>query len=58
MRGRFRTWTRIRVNLLHVPEALRPIQEALDPDETPDDWSGVSDPGWPHRRPSRARKES
>ena len=38
MRGRFRTWTRIRVNLQHVPEALRPSQEALDPDETPDDW--------------------
>jgi bifunctional non-homologous end joining protein LigD len=33
MRGRFRTWTRIRVNLQHVPEALRPGQEALDPDE-------------------------
>jgi DNA ligase D-like protein (predicted polymerase) len=58
MRGRFRTWTRIRVNLQHVPEALRPPQEPLDPDDTPDDWSGVSDPGWPRRRPSRARKES
>ena len=57
MRGRFRTWTRIRVNLQHVSEALRPVQEALDPDETPDDWSGVSDPAWPRRRPSRARKE-
>jgi DNA ligase D-like protein (predicted polymerase) len=33
MRGRFTTWTRIRVNLQHVPEALRPAQEALDPDE-------------------------
>ena len=33
MRGRFRTWTRVRVNLQHVPEALRPAQEALDPDE-------------------------
>ena len=39
MRGRFRTWTRIRVNLQHVPESLRPAQEALDPDDTPDDWS-------------------
>ena len=38
MRGRFSTWTRIRINLQHVPEALRPAQEALDPDETPDDW--------------------
>jgi len=33
MRGRYRTWTRIRVNLQHVPEELRPIQETLDPDE-------------------------
>src|SRR5262245_3088968 len=39
MRGRFRTWTRIRVNLQHVPEELRPPQEALDPNDTPDDWS-------------------
>jgi bifunctional non-homologous end joining protein LigD len=36
MRGRFHTWTRIRVNLQHVPEALRPPQEALDPDSGPD----------------------
>ena len=34
MRGRFHTWTRIRLNLQHVPEELRPAQEALDPDET------------------------
>ena len=33
MRGRYSTWTRIRVNLQHVPEALRPAQEPLDPDE-------------------------
>jgi bifunctional non-homologous end joining protein LigD len=33
MRGRFHTWTRIRVNLQHVPVELRPGQEALDPDE-------------------------
>ena len=58
MRGRFRTWTRIRVNMQHVPEALRPAQEALDPDDTPDDWSGVSDRGSRRRRPSRARKAS
>jgi bifunctional non-homologous end joining protein LigD len=36
MRGRFHTWTRIRVNLQHVPEAIRPPQEALDPDAGPD----------------------
>jgi bifunctional non-homologous end joining protein LigD len=33
MRGRFTTWTRIRVNLQHVPVDLRPVQEPLDPDE-------------------------
>jgi bifunctional non-homologous end joining protein LigD len=33
MRGRYTTWTRIRVNLQHVPEELRPPQEPLDPDE-------------------------
>jgi DNA ligase D-like protein (predicted polymerase) len=58
MRGRFHTWTRIRVNLQNVPVALRPAQEALDPDETPDDWSSFSARGAPPRRPSRARKPS
>ena len=58
MRGRFHTWTRIRVNLQNVPIALRPAQEALDPDETPDDWSSFSARGVPPRRPSRARKAS
>jgi bifunctional non-homologous end joining protein LigD len=33
MRGRYTTWTRIRVNLQHVPANLRPAQEPLDPDE-------------------------
>jgi bifunctional non-homologous end joining protein LigD len=33
MRGRSSTWTRIRINLQHVPAKLRPAQEALDPDE-------------------------
>jgi DNA ligase D-like protein (predicted polymerase) len=33
MRGRYATWTRIRVNLRHVPESQRPPQERLDPDE-------------------------
>jgi hypothetical protein len=33
MRGRFSTWTRVRVNLQHVPAELRPAQEPLDPDE-------------------------
>ena len=69
MRGRFKTWTRIRLNLQDVPEAIRPAQETRDPDETPNEWAsstrsarsgqgGVSDPGAPRRRPSRARTES
>jgi bifunctional non-homologous end joining protein LigD len=35
MRGRSSTWTRIRVNLRNVPEALRPKQETPDPDDDP-----------------------
>jgi DNA ligase D-like protein (predicted polymerase) len=35
MRGRSSTWTRIRVNLRHVPEDLRPVQETPDPDNDP-----------------------
>ena len=35
MRGRSSTWTRIRVNLRIVPEKLRPVQEAPDPDDDP-----------------------
>jgi DNA ligase D-like protein (predicted polymerase) len=35
MRGRSSTWTRVRVNLRHVPEELRPPQETPDPDDDP-----------------------
>ncbi len=35
MRGRSSTWTRIRINLQHVPEELRPQQDTPDPDEVP-----------------------
>jgi len=35
MRGRSSTWTRVRVNLEHVPETVRPGPEPLDPDEKP-----------------------
>jgi len=35
MRGRSSTWTRIRVNLRHVPESLRPPKETPDPDDDP-----------------------
>jgi bifunctional non-homologous end joining protein LigD len=37
MRGRYTTWTRIRVNLRHVPEGERPAEEPPDPDYDP--WS-------------------
>ena len=35
MRGRFTTWTRIRINLRHVPEEQRPSQETPEPDDDP-----------------------
>jgi DNA ligase D-like protein (predicted polymerase) len=35
MRGRFTTWTRIRVNLRHVPPDQRPPAEPPDPDYDP-----------------------
>jgi hypothetical protein len=35
MRARSSTWTRVRVNLRHVPEGLRPSQETPDPDDDP-----------------------
>jgi DNA ligase D-like protein (predicted polymerase) len=35
MRGRSSTWTRIRINLRNVPEAIRPAQETPDPDDDP-----------------------
>jgi bifunctional non-homologous end joining protein LigD len=41
LRGRHRTWTRVRVNLQHVPLELRPLQEPLDPNENmADEWRG------------------
>ena len=39
MRGRSSTWTRVRINLEHVPEALRPAPEPPDPDDVPR-WTG------------------
>jgi DNA ligase D-like protein (predicted polymerase) len=35
MRGRSSTWTRVRLNLRHVPEAIRPAPETPDPDDDP-----------------------
>ena len=42
MRGRSSAWTRIRVNLRHVPEDQRPEEEAPDPDYDP--WRGWRGP--------------
>jgi len=50
MRGRSSTWTRIRLNLRHVPEALRPPQETPDPDDDPTRE-------WREWRAKRASKE-
>ena len=38
MRGRSSVWYRIRINLQHVPEAERPVQEPLEVDYDP--WAG------------------
>jgi hypothetical protein len=54
MRGRSTMWYRVRVNLVHVPEADRPAQEALDPDFDP--WSEYAFPdrsGQPERAPRK-----
>ncbi len=60
MRGRAYAWYRLRINLVHVPEALRPPQEPLDPDAQPDDWANISDDeraAWlAGRRPDRGGK--
>jgi bifunctional non-homologous end joining protein LigD len=50
MRGRSSTWTRIRVNLRHVPEVERPAEEPPDPDYDP--WSAFRSGG---RGPSHSK---
>jgi len=61
MRGRNTTWTRIRVNLEHVPEALRPAQEPLEADYDP--WAEFTGPDRsgqldrPSRRPTEATSD-
>ena len=40
MRGRSSTWTRIRLNLRHIPAADRPPQEPLGVDYDP--WQGFT----------------
>ncbi|HEX9234804.1 MAG TPA: hypothetical protein VF972_00825, partial [Actinomycetota bacterium] len=44
MRGRSTTWTRIRLNLQHVPEGKRPAQEPLEVDYDP--WAGLDTAQW------------
>ena len=58
MRGRSSTWTRVRINLQHVPPNLRPSQEPLDPDDEPDRSAPANATEAPPRRPSRSRKGS
>jgi len=54
MRGRSSTWTRVRVNLEHVPPRLRPKQAPLDPDYDP--WGRATPAA--ARRSRRARREA
>jgi len=55
MRGRSSTWTRVRVNLQHVPDDLRPSQEPLDPDETAGAWGSPAGENGPRSRRPRSR---
>jgi hypothetical protein len=59
MRGSSSTWTRIRVNLRHVPEEMRPPQETPDPDDDPTrkwrEWRAAG--GETPERPRRSRKK-
>jgi len=57
MRGRSSTWTRIRVNLRHVPEKLRPPQETPDPDDDPTrEWRERHKEVVATKRPKKHRK--
>ena len=54
MRGRSSTWTRIRVNLRHIPEALRPPQETPDPDDDPTrEWRDLHRASRPAKRAAK-----
>jgi hypothetical protein len=50
MRGASSTWTRIRLNLQHVPEDQRPPQEELEVDYDP--WAGYRGDLGPRRPPA------
>jgi bifunctional non-homologous end joining protein LigD len=53
MRGRSSTWTRIRINLQHVPEKLRPKAPKLPP--VPNPWADAT-PDGSRRRPRKVQK--
>ena len=53
MRGRSSTWTRLRINLQHVPEDQRPRAPKLPP--MPNPWDGANPEEW-HRKSKKARK--
>jgi DNA ligase D-like protein (predicted polymerase) len=59
MRGSSSTWTRIRVNLRHVPEETRPPQEIPDPDDDPTrKWREMRAQGTAEgEKPKRTRKK-
>jgi DNA ligase D-like protein (predicted polymerase) len=53
MRGRFKAWWRIRVNLRNVPAGLRPAQEALEVDYDPTvEWGEADREAWMRERGS------
>jgi DNA ligase D-like protein (predicted polymerase) len=56
MRGRSSTWTRIRVNLRHVPEQERPAEEPPDPDYDP--WRDFRAGRPPRSRAPKTRSSS
>ncbi len=56
MRGRFTTWTRIRLNLKNVPEDQRPPQEPLEVDYDP--WAGLPPPPGRERTKRSTRRQA
>jgi hypothetical protein len=59
MRGRNTTWTRIRLNLEHVPVDMRPAQEPLEVDYDPwVEWQGPDRSGQRERPARRQATES
>jgi DNA ligase D-like protein (predicted polymerase) len=58
MRGASYVWYRIRVNLRHVPEEMRPAQGTPDPDDDPTRaWREAREAGTDFVKSSRARRK-